>query len=115
MIKIRAEVRMGQNRSAEVLAKITGLSDEHMKGFAHDVVVQARENIAQINWEESTGNLAREIDDQRLGHSHYRIETTSGYASFLEFGTQFIQGKNPFLWPAYRAVKKRFFRMAKWV
>lgn len=114
-MKIQASIRLEKDRGAQMLAKISGLSDEHMRGFAHDVVVQARENIAGMEWEESTGNLSREIGDKQIGRSHYRIETTSGYASFLEFGTEFIKGKRPFLWPAYRAVKRKFLRMAKWV
>lgn len=115
MISIKADIKMGADRTAYVTAKIRGLADEHMRAFAHDVVVQARENASGIEFKDGTGQLARGIEESRLGERHYRIETTSGHASYIEFGTRFIEGKIPFLWPAYRLIKKRFFRSGKWV
>lgn len=114
-VRMRAEVRIGQDRTAAVLLKVSNLSDEYMLGLAHDITVQARANAAALPFQESTGNLARSIEDQRIGKQHYRIQTTSGYASFIEFGTQFIKGQMPFLWPAYRAMKRKFLRGGPWV
>lgn len=114
-MKIRASIRMAKDGTAQVLAKISGMSEERMANFAQDVTVQARENVASLSFVESTGALGREINFSRIGKSHFRIETSSGHASYIEFGTQFIKGQMPFLWPAYRAVKKKFFRMGKWV
>lgn len=114
-MKIRASIRMAKDGTAQVLAKVSGMSEQHMGNFAKDVMVQARENVAGMSFSQSTGELGREINFSRIGKSHFRIETSSGHASYIEFGTQFIKGQMPFLWPAYRAVKRKFFRMGKWV
>lgn len=115
MAGMRAEVKLMRDGTAQVLAKVKGLTDKELFAFAHEVRIQARENAAALPFEESTGELAREIHVERLGESHYQIETKSGHASFIEFGTRFIDGKMPFLWPAYRAIKRKFLRARPWV
>lgn len=114
-ISMKAEVQIMNDKSAQVLAKISGLTDEKLRVLAHDIVVQARENAAGLEFEESTGQLAREIHDTRIGDKHYQIETKSGHAAYIEFGTRYIEDKQPFLWPAYRSEKRKFFRGGKWI
>lgn len=115
MISIKAEIKMGTDRTAYVTAKIRGLTDERLAEMSRDIVAQARTNAGGLSFQSSTGALASGIQESRIGDRQYRIETTSGHASYIEFGTRFIEGKMPFLWPAYRLIKKRFFSGRTWV
>lgn len=114
MVGVRSEVRIN-DKGANVITRISGLADDKMKKFASDIVVKAKQNAAAIPFAESTGELQEKIRFERLDVRRYQIETYSGHASYIEFGTQYIDGKNPFLWPAYRAEKKALFTGGKWV
>ncbi len=114
MIKFTTTMKRGPGGTSMILARVQGVSDERLGEFAESVAQKARENAAALPFDERTGSLEHGIDSSRVGASSYKIETTSGHASYIEFGTRFIEGKMPFLWPAYRAVKRRFMRK-KWV
>ncbi len=113
MIKISTKIKHGWT-GTKIVSEVQGLTDQRLGWFANDVVERAKKNAAKLPFEESTGALEQGIVFERLGQHRYKIETTSGHASWIEFGTQFIKGKMPFLWPAYRAVKRRFMRK-KWI
>jgi len=114
-VRVLATVRISADRRAAISAQVAGLSDDKLGEFAREVKQQAQQNASAMPFDESTGELAREIYDVRMGEQHYRVETRSGHASFIEFGTQFIKGKMPIIWPAYRAVKKKFLKAGKWL
>lgn len=115
-MNVRVKIRMDRYNPSATLTRISGVADHKLEQFARDVVTEARQNISNMPWDESTGELSREIHDLRLSKSHYRVETRSGHASFIEWGTRYIEGKRPFLWPAYRAVKRRFLSsVSKWI
>ncbi len=115
-MKMAVRIRTRRYSKSRTLAQISGVTDDKLEEFARDVVTRARENISNMPWDETTGELSREIYSVRLGQSHHRVETRSGHASFIEWGTRYIEGKRPFLWPAYRSVKKRFLSaFSKWV
>lgn len=113
MIKITTTIKRGWS-SSTIISKVQGLSDQRLGWFANDVAQQARRNASRLPFVESTGELEQEIFATRQAAGRYKIETTSGHASYIEFGTRFIEGKMPFLWPAYRWVKRRFMKK-KWV
>lgn len=112
MIKIKTEVKQNWNET-RVISQVQGLSDKQLGWFAKDIVSRAQKNAARKKFKERTGALEEGIEFTRLGHSSYQVATTSGHASYIEFGTQFIQKKMAFLWTAYRAVKRRFMKR-KW-
>jgi len=114
-VSIKASVRMGQDNVGQVVARVSGLTEKQMAKFAMDVRDKAKENAAGLTFEDGTGTLASGIEMVAIGPKQYRIQTTSGHASYIELGTQYIQGRMPFLWPAYRWAKKKFFASVPWV
>jgi hypothetical protein len=114
-VGIQASVSIGRDRSAEIIARVAGLAAKKVEEFAEGVVAQARQNAEEIPFEESHGDLAREIHFSRIRSNSYRIETKSGHASYIELGTRFIDGRAPFLWPAYRMKKREFLTQGKWL
>lgn len=114
-VGIQATVTIGEDRTAEVIARVSGLAAKKMEELARGIVGQARQNAEGLEFEESRGDLAREIHFSRVNRKQFQIETKSGHASYIEFGTQFIDGKQPFLWPAYRLKKRQFLTQGKWL
>ena len=114
-VSMQATVSMRNDRTAEVAVRISGLMKERLGQFAKNVADKARRNAQVLDFENSSGELAGGIKYSQTGKAKFRIETTSGHASFIEFGTRFIEGKKPFLWPAYRFEKRRFFSAPKWL
>lgn len=114
MVSIRTTVHVNAD-TASMLAKISGMTDKRMGEFADDIVATAKQNASGLEFKESEGDLAEKIRSERIDVREYRIETYSGHASYIEFGTRFIDGKKPFLWPAYRSEKKKFFKSGPWV
>lgn len=113
-VKIRAFVTKQPDMS-KIEVRIFGLSDKKMSELAENIVATAKANAEAIEFEDSQGDLAEKIRFKKLERLNYEIETYSGHASFIELGTQYIKGRNPFLWPAYRTEKKKFFSGGKWV
>jgi len=114
VIKIETEVKRSWLGTTTIMSKVQGMGEKRLGFFAHDVAERAQSNAAKLPFEERTGALEHGIQTTQLGPMSHKIETTSGHASYIEFGTKFIEGKMPFLWPAYRAVKRRFMRSKKW-
>jgi len=113
-ISVQAKVSKNADVAA-IVAKVSGLSDEKMAEFAEKIVAKAKANAEALNFEDSSGDLASKIEGVRLDVRKYQIRTFSGHASYIEFGTQYIDDKQPFLWPAYRHEKKALFKGGKWV
>lgn len=113
-VKIRAFVTKQPDMS-KIEVKIFGLTDKKMGDLAENIVVTAKANAEAIQFEKSKGDLAEKIRFKKLERMHYEIESYSGHLSFIELGTQYIKGRNPVLWPAYRTEKKKFFSGGKWV
>lgn len=114
-VSIKASVRMGQDNIGQVVARVSGLTEKQMAKFAIDIRDKARENASSLDFADGTGTLASGIELVAMGPKQYRIQTTSGHASYIELGTQYIKGKMPFLWPAYRWAKKKFFSRQPWL
>lgn len=112
MIKIQTTVKRGWT-GTRIISEVQGLSETRLGWFANDVAERAKKNAAKLPFDERTGALEQGIQSTKIGPMSHKIETTSGHASYIEFGTKFIEGKMPFLWPAYRSVKRRFMRR-KW-
>lgn len=113
-VSVRATVTKNADVAA-IAAKVSGLSDKRMAAFAEKIVARAKTNAAALTFEDSSGDLEEKIKHVRLDVRKYQIETYSGHASYIEFGTRFIEGKQPFLWPAYRTEKKSLFSGGPWV
>jgi hypothetical protein len=112
---MKATVKIDTAGTAAVLVKIAGLTDSKMGGLAERIATQAKSNVASIAFENSKGEIERSISFQKIKRKNYQIQSDSDHSSYIEFGTQFIKGKNPFMWPAYRTEKKAFFSGGKWV
>lgn len=112
-MKIKTTIKHGWS-GTKIISNVQGLSDKQLGWFSNDVAERAKKNASRMPFVDSTGELEQGIQATRLGAGSYKVETTSGHASYIEFGTKFIEGKMPFLWPAYRAVKYRFMRK-KWL
>ena len=116
MIKpsIKTHIKLG---GKEWVARCIGISGEKIQEMGKDIADTAQKNVAVLSMSflETTGALESEINYEQTGKMSCKISATSGHSSFIEWGTQFIEKGMPYLWPAYRTVKKAFFKGGPWV
>lgn len=97
------------------VAHCANLSGEKIQEMGQDIVSQAQKNVASMNFIQSEGTLQAEIWYEKTGMMSCKVSATSGHSSFIEWGTRFIDKNMPYLWPAYRTVKKALFSGKKWI
>lgn len=114
MIKPHIKVSIAKN-GRDWIAHCTNLSGDKIQGMGQDIVSQAKSNAASMSFLQSQGALQSEIHYTKTGSMSCEVSATSGHSTYIEWGTQFIDRKMPFLWPAYRAVKKAIFKGGPWV
>jgi len=114
-VSIKTSVVMKNNNTKAVVSRISGLTTKKMGIFAQEIAQKARDYAHRQNFKDSTGELASKIAARRVGLKTFRIASSSGYLSYIELGTQYIKGKQPVLWPAYRFSKRRFLSQGKWL
>ncbi|WP_270668273.1 HK97-gp10 family putative phage morphogenesis protein [Staphylococcus hominis] len=71
--------------------------------FSADTVKSAKEVMNKGYW---TGNLAREIEDSKVGKLKYAITSKAGYSGFLEYGTRYMEPET-FMFPVYEQYTKQ--------
>ena len=79
--------------------------DYIVKMNAHEGVEIAVRN-AQTAFKKGywTGNLARQIEVNKVAPLHYEVVSNAHYSGYLEYGTRYM-AKEPFMFPTYQALK----------
>lgn len=114
MIKPNVRVSIAKN-GKDWVAHCKNLSGDKIQQMGQDIEAKAKSNVASMSFLQSTGELESEIHYTKTGAMSCEVSATSGHSSYIEWGTQFIDKQMPFLWPAYRAVKKALFTGRPWV
>ena len=71
--------------------------------FVSDTILEAKEKMNAGYW---TGNLARMVEDTKVGHLNYVITSKAGYSGFLEYGTRKMRPRT-FMFPVYEQYTKQ--------
>lgn len=99
----------------KVVAHMAGVSGSKIQEMGKDIVSDARKTVQSMSFKETTGALESGISYTKTGELSCEVKTESGHATYIEWGTRFIDRKAPFLWPAYRKAKKALFSGKKWI
>lgn len=76
---------------------------ENAVKFSTDTVKTAKEVMNKGYW---TGNLAKMVEDTKVGHLNYVITSKAGYSGFLEYGTRKMRPRT-FMFPVYEKYTKQ--------
>ena len=109
MIKPYVKVSIAKG-GKDWVAHCANLSGERLQQMGQDIVGEGKKNVASMSFVQSEGTLQAEIHYTKTGAMSCEVSATSGHSSFIEWGTQFIDKQMPYLWPAYRTVKKALFK-----
>lgn len=101
--------------ATKVVAHMAGVSGDKIQEMGKDIVSDTKKTVRSMEFKTSTGALESGITYTKTGLMSCEVKTVSGHASYIEWGTRFIDRKAPFLWPAYRKVKKALFTGKKWI
>lgn len=101
--------------ASKVVAHMAGVSGEKIQDMGKDIVSDAKKTVQSMTFKNSTGALESGITYTKTGELNCEVKTESGHATYIEWGTRFIDRKAPFLWPAYRKAKKALFNSKKWI
>lgn len=114
MIKPHIKAYIAKN-GRDWVAHCANISGDKIQEMGQDIVSKAQSNVASMSFLQSEGALQSEINYTKTGAMSCEVSATSGHSSYIEWGTQFIEKKMPFFWPAYRSVKKALFKGRAWV
>jgi HK97 gp10 family phage protein len=111
-VGIRAKINLG---GKDWVAHVTGLTGDQIQQMGQDIAAEAERNVGAMSFIESTGELKSNIDYQKTGALSCQVSAAADHSSYIEWGTKYIDQKMPFIWPAYRKVKKALLSGKPWV
>jgi len=111
-VGIRAKINLG---GKDWVTHCTGLSGEKIQQMGKDIAAEAQRNVGAMNFAQSEGELKSNIGYQKTGELSCEVSAAAEHSSYIEWGTKYIDRKMPFLWPAYRKVKKAILSGKPWV
>ncbi|MEB5628927.1 HK97-gp10 family putative phage morphogenesis protein [Staphylococcus capitis] len=71
--------------------------------FNADTKKSARAEMKKGYW---TGNLARMVEDTKIGNLNYKITSNAHYSGFVEYGTRYMEPET-FMFPVYEKYTKQ--------